>query len=186
MEWNNVNLIKILKTGGVVVMPTDTIYGIVGSAFNLSAINRIYSARKRAPERPCIILIGDIGDLQKFSISLSEEQENKIVELWKEEKPISIILDCPVDSFKELHRGTNTLAFRLPMQENLQNLLKKVGPLIAPSANPEGLSPAKNIEEAKNYFGSSVDLYLDGGEIFGKPSQVIKLNIDGSIDILRP
>src|SRR5204863_149383 len=78
------------------------------------------------------------------------------------------------EKFEYLHRGTNTLALRLPKDESLQNLLKKTGPLIAPSANVEGLPPAKNITDAKKYFGDGVDLYIDGGEI----EVVIGVDID--------
>jgi len=61
----------------------------------------------------------------------------------------------------------------------------RTGPLIAPSANPEGLPPARNLEEAKGYFGDSVDMYMDGGEINGKASRLVKLRKDGSVVILR-
>ena len=181
--WDDKNLINVLKENGVVVMPTDTLYGIVGRAQNESVVNRIYTVRKRNEEKPCIILIGDVDELTKFSITLLETQKNKIKDYWP--GPVSIILDCLDDSFAYLHRGTKTLAFRLPSYEPLQNLLRQVGPLIAPSANIEGQPPAKNTEEAKKYFGNLVDLYLDGGEITGKASQVIKLHKDGSVNILR-
>ncbi|OGI67814.1 threonylcarbamoyl-AMP synthase [Candidatus Nomurabacteria bacterium RIFCSPHIGHO2_01_FULL_42_15] len=180
--WNDENLTKVLKEGGIAVMPTDTLYGIVGSALNISVVNRIYEARKRAPNKPCIILIGEIGELEKFSITLSKEQKN-IIKEFKE--PVSFILDCLDEKFSYLHRGTKTLAFRLPAQAGLQELLKETGPLVAPSANLEGLSPAQNIAEAKKYFGDKVDLYVDGGEIQGKASRIIKLNKDGSVEILR-
>jgi len=181
--WNNEDLMKILKNGGVVVMPTDTIYGIVGKADNERVVNRIYELRKRAPHKPCIILIGDMAELEKFSINLSEAQKVAIKKFRSE--PTSIILDCPDEKFSYLHRDTKTLAFRLPIDKNLQDLLRQTGPLIAPSANLEGLFPAKNIAEAKKYFGDFVDLYVDGGEIEGKASKVIKLHKDGTIDVLR-
>ena len=164
-------------------MPTDTIYGIVGHALNEQVVNHIYEIRKRAPEKPCIILISDIKDLAKFSIHLSAEQINKIKEYWP--GPVSIVFDCTDQKFFYLHRGTQTLAFRLPVPHGLQELLKHTGPLIAPSANLEGLSPANNVHEAKNYFHEMVDLYIDGGERGGNPSKVIKLQKDGSALILR-
>ena len=80
MEWNNEELLKILKNGGVAVMPTDTIYGIVGQAENVATVHRIYNLKKRTPEKPCIILISDIAQLENFSIKLSEEQKNKLKE----------------------------------------------------------------------------------------------------------
>jgi len=183
MIWTDTNLIKTLKKNGVVVMPTDTLYGIVGRAQNISVVNRIYAIRKRNPEKPCIILIGNISGLEKFSVALSEEQKNKIKEYWP--GPVSIILDCPDETLSYLHRGTKTLAFRMPLSEKIRALLTKVGPLIAPSANPEGLSPAEDISKAEEYFGTSVDMYVDGGKIYGKASKVIKLHKDGSVTILR-
>ena len=72
--WSNKNLIKVLQENGVVVMPTDTIYGIVGKAQSEETVNRIYSIRDRNPQKPCIILVGNIDELEKFSIVLSEKQ----------------------------------------------------------------------------------------------------------------
>jgi len=190
--FNNKNLIKILKDGGVVVLPTDTLYGIVGNALNEPTVERIYKIRKRAPEKPCIILIGDISELKKFFIKISEEQEKIFKKYWffdldqDKIRATSIVLDCQDDSFEYLHRGTKTLAFRIPSLQLLRDLLIKTGPLIAPSANIEGMPFAKNISEAKKYFGNLIDLYIDGGEIFTKASKVINLNSDGSVNVLRP
>ncbi|MFA5095470.1 MAG: L-threonylcarbamoyladenylate synthase [Candidatus Paceibacterota bacterium] len=181
--WNDENLIKVLNENDVVVMPTDTIYGIVGKAFNKDVVERIYKIRERSPDKPCIILIGNIDELNKFSVVLSKKQKEITKEYWP--GPVSVILDCPDDSFKYLHRGTKTLAFRLPLSEFLQNLLLKTGPLLAPSANKEGITPALNIKEAKKYFGNSIDLYIDGGELKGEASKLIKLNNGNSIIVLR-
>jgi L-threonylcarbamoyladenylate synthase len=193
MDWNDANLIKVLKEGGVAVMPTDTIYGIVGKALNKDTVLRIYGLKKRAPEKPFIILIGNITELEKLSITLSEEQKNKLKEYWQisamadicQERAISVVLDCPDEKFSYLHRGTKTLAIRLPASPSLRKLLLETGPLVAPSANPEGLSPAQNISQAKTYFSDSVNMYVDGGEISGKASKLIKLHKDGTESILR-
>lgn len=190
MEWNNENLIKVLKGNGIAVMPTDTLYGIVGRAENEKTVNDIYKLRKRAPDKPCIVLIGNMNELEKFSIALSEEQKNILQKYWLQEKTedysaTSFVLDCEDENFAYLHCGTKTLAFRLPAQANLQKLLKETGPLVAPSANLEGLPPAQNITEAKKYFGDGVDLYIDGGEIKDKASRVVRLHKDGSVDVLR-
>ncbi|MFZ3011546.1 MAG: L-threonylcarbamoyladenylate synthase [Minisyncoccia bacterium] len=181
--WAGEEIRKVLKSGGVVVMPTDTIYGIVGNALNEKTVLRIYDIKKRAPEKPCIILIGNITELEKFNIYLPLEQKETLVKYWP--GPVSIILDSPGEEFAYLHRGTNTLAFRMPKTDSLQSLLMETGPLIAPSANPEGLPPAEDTEEAKRYFGGVIDYYMDRGRIVGKPSKLIKLNKDGTINILR-
>lgn len=180
--WDNRKLIETLEKGGVVVMPTDTLYGVVGKAQNFAVVEHIYTLRKRSPNKPCIILIGDISELEKFSITLSEEQKNIIKNF---SLPTSFILDCPREEFAYLHRGTNTLAFRIPLNENLRKLLLQVGPLIAPSANLETTPPSENISMAKKYFGNSVDLYIDGGTITNKASKILKLNKDGTVTTVR-
>lgn len=186
MIRDNEKIKKVLKSGGVVVMPTDTIYGIVGEAFNQSTVERIYSIRKRNPDKPCIILIGSIDELTKFSIDISEEQKNKLKEFWGDSsRPTSAVLDCSDEKFRYLHRGTNTLAFRLPYIKKLRELLLETGPLIAPSANTEKFPASENIEDAKKYFGDDVDLYMDGGPITSKASKVIRLHKNGSVSILR-
>jgi len=167
-------------------MPTDTLYGIVGRAEDQQVVERIYKVRKRSPEKPCIILLGGTSELQKFAVVLTSEQKKEIAKIRNGARPTSFVLDCQEKRFEYLHRGTNTLAFRVPAQAELKDVLKKTGPLIAPSANPEGLPPAQNIAEAKKYFGSEVDLYINGGEIKNKASKVIKLHRDGSDEVLRP
>ena len=191
MRWDNLSLCDALRAGKLAVMPTDTIYGIVGSAFDEAGVNRIYQARQRAPAKPCIILIGDLAELEKFSIKLSKDEKRKLKEYWLAPSevegagPVSVILNCLDDKFSYLHRGTKSLAFRIPQDAEFRNFLIRTGPLIAPSANLEGRLPAKNITEAKNYFGDSVDLYIDAGEIPGRSSRIVKLRKDGGADIIR-
>jgi L-threonylcarbamoyladenylate synthase len=175
------NLISQLKTGGLAVIPTDTIFGIVCSALDKRAVEKVYGLKKRSPTKPVIILIARIKDLELFSVQPSTVQKQALAQYWPGK--VSIVLPCKNKAFKYLHRGTNTLAFRLPKKQSLLTLLKKTGPLIAPSANPEGLPPAKNLKEAKVYFGDSVT-YL-GGKTSKKASKIIKLSENGEVTILR-
>ncbi len=181
--WQDEDLIKLLLEDGVVVMPTDTIYGLVGRAESEHTVSRIYTIRNRDPQKPCIILIGDRSELGKFSVSLSEQQEQELQKYWP--GPVSVVLYCPSDSFYYLHRGTKTLAFRLPAPPALRKLLLTVGPLIAPSANKETCPPSYNIASARSYFGEAVDLYMDAGEQRNKASKLIRLQNDGSVIVLR-
>ncbi len=176
-------LIGILKDGGIAVIPTDTIYGIVGSALNERTVKKIYLLRKRAPDKPFIILISSLNDLNQFNIKLSEKQKIFLEKNWP--NPLSVILLVKGEKWKYLHRGTDSLGFRMPKDDGLHDLLKRVGPLVAPSANPEREKPAKNVEEARKYFGDEVDFYVDGGVIKSKPSTLIQIKIDGSWQILR-
>ena len=176
-------IVKILQNSGIGVLPTDTIYGAVGQALNEKTVERVYAVRKRRPSKPMIILISDINDLKMFGIAINEKFKNILSQFWPGKT--SIILPCLDKKFKYLHRETNSLAFRFPDNKNLRNLISKTGPLVAPSANLEGLPPATTIEEAKNYFGDSVDFYLDGGKIEGSPSKLIKFEGDKIIELRK-
>jgi len=175
-------LIKLIKDGGIGVMPTDTIYGLVGQAMNKDIVQRIYKVRKRSPDKPLIILIGSIEDLGLFGIKVTSSQKAVLDKYWPGK--ISIILPCKSVKWQYLHRGTKSLAFRLPKNESLINILKQTGPLVAPSANPEGAVPAKNITEAKNYLGDEVDFYVSGRSN-PEPSTLVQLKSDGELVLLR-
>lgn len=175
-------IINFLKNGGVGVLPTDTIYGLVGSALSQQAVERIYKLKSRTPSKASIILISSIDDLKLFYIQLTEEVKKFLEKIWP--NPVSVILSCPKDKFAYLHRGTKTLAFRIPKNKKLLELLKQTGPLIAPSANPEGQPPAEDIGQAKDYFKDSVDFYLDGGKLSSPPSTLIEIQ-NGKVIVLR-
>ena len=173
---------RALKNGGIGVIPTDTIYGIVGSALNPETVEKIYQLRKRSLDKPFIILIGSVKDLEKFGIQLTEEQGEFLNKHWP--NPVSVILPISGEKFKYLHRGTNSLAFRIPKNEKLLDLLKRVGPLVAPSANFEGEKPSETIEEAKKYFGDKV-FYIDGGKLESQPSTLIAFKENAKFNVLR-
>lgn len=176
-------VVELLKAGKIGVMPTDTIYGIVGSALNPETVEEIYTLREREKDKPFIILISSLDDLKKFGVELTKEQKDFLEKNWP--NPLSVILVVSAKEFKYLHRGKNSLAFRMPKNEKLLELLRQTGPLVAPSANPEGVKPAETTEEAKKYFGSKVAFYIDGGELKSKPSTIIQLYEDGKRIILR-
>lgn len=166
-------VIRSLKNSGVGVLPTDTLYGLVGLALSKKAVRKIYRIRKRNPKKPMIILINSLANLKLFSVKISKQQEKLLKKIWP--GPISVILPCKSAKFFYLHRGTKSLAFRLPKNKWLRAVLKKTGPLVAPSANFEGSSPAKTIPEAKKYFGDQADFYIDHGTLDSEPSTLISL-----------
>lgn len=162
-----------LAAGRVGVFPTDTLYGMVGSALIPTAVERIYRIRSRDLDKPMIVLIGKKSDLSLLGVVVSAWQDQFLGKYWP--GPVSVILPCPGEDREYLHRGTRTLAIRLPANERLRNLLQKSGPIVAPSANPQGLPPAKTVEEAKAYFGRNMDFYVDGGHKYGQPSTLVDL-----------
>ncbi len=172
-DWKELE--EYLKRDKIVVAPTDTLYGILANALNKNLVEKVYKIKKRKPEKPYIILIPDVKFLSIFGIKPSEK-ERKLLE----NKGITVVIDLPVDVQKEfeyLHRGQKSLAFRIPAKKELLKVLKNIKkPVIAPSANPEGLPPAESIEKAVEYFENQIDLYLDEGSLKNiKPSTIVKL-----------
>ncbi len=171
-----------LQAGGIGIVPTDTLYGLVARALDENAVQRVYATKGRAPEKPCIVLIADIADLSLFGITIDQLTSQLLGRLWP--GPISIVLPCDKPELTYLHRGTKTLAFRLPADDEFRAFLRETGPLIAPSANPEGKSPATTIAEARTYFGEMVDSYQEAGILSGAPSTLVTIE-EGKIRILR-
>lgn len=172
----------------IIVLPTDTLYGICTSAFDKKAVERIYDIKGRDENKPFIILISKLKDLQDFGIDdeLLKMHKKVLSKVWPGK--VSVILPIQkkfLKKFEYLHRGTGKLAFRLPAKKFTVTLLKKFGSIVAPSANPQSLKPAETIKEAKKYFGDKVDLYIAGGRLKGSPSTIIEMTNDGEVNIVR-
>lgn len=172
----------LIKAGKVGVIPTDTIYGLVANALIPDAVARVYRLKEREPGKPCIVLIPDVSELKRFGISLSARDRAALSRVWP--GAVSVILPCAEERFSYLHRGTKTLSFRSPADGWLKEFLKASGPLVAPSANPEGAPPARDVNEAKRYFGNRVDFYVDGGTRDGQPSTLVRYE-EGKFVVLR-
>ena len=176
----NQALITLLKSGGVAVIRTDTLYGIVAAAGNKDAVERVYAIKHRNPQKSCIILI----DGPSSAYSHTDELELDVRE--HHQVPTSFLIDGR-GAPEWLLRQNEELAYRVPASADLRALLKQTGPLIAPSANPEGLPPAMTVDEAQRYFGESVDIYVDGGEVpvDTPPSRLLRIHPDGREERLR-
>ncbi len=176
---------SIIKNGGVAVIKTDTLYGIVGLAKNQNVVNRIYKIKNRNILKPVVVLVDNISDIKKLGVIISDKKRKVLKKYWPGK--ISIILPTKDSvNLHYLHKGTGGIAFRIPDNNDLRNLLNKTGPLVAPSANPEGKSPARNIKEAMEYFGDNVDYYKDDGECENcKASKIISFIDDKKIKIIR-
>jgi L-threonylcarbamoyladenylate synthase len=193
---------EIIENDGVVVLPTDTLYGIVGKAESKKAVAKIYKIKARDKNKPFIVLITSYKDLDIFDIKVEKWQEKFLQKFWPGK--VSVILSCPLNKWRYLHRGTKSIAFRMisSRNKNLYNLINKVGPLVAPSANTEGGKPAETIKEVQNYFypvrnregsqrlpisngvGNGISLYINGGKRNTKPSTLVRLE-DNNWIILR-
>jgi L-threonylcarbamoyladenylate synthase len=173
-------LVSTLRSGGIAVIRTDTLYGIVACADNQQAVNKVYAAKGRDPRKSCVILL----DQPESSYGHADELTHDIDAYH--EMPTSFLIEAD-DAPSYLLRENTLLAYRVPASAELKSLLQLTGPLIAPSANPEGAEPAHTVDQAMEYFGDAVDIYVDGGEVphDTPPSRIVRVHPDGSLEQLR-
>ncbi len=173
---------RVIKEGKIAVVPTDTIYGVVGLANRPEVVEEIYALKHRSPSKPFIVLISSISQLSQFGIEMDSFVLGQLNKHWP--GPVSVVLPCQNEDYQYLHRGEGSVAFRLPKHRKLIKLIEETGPLVAPSANPEGKPPANTANSARAYFGSAVEVYIDGGLIDSTPSKLIKID-HGQVAVLR-
>lgn len=173
------NLTEVLANGGIAVVRTDTIYGIIARASKKRAVEKVYEVKRRERSKQCIVLIPGSGTVRPHSAHIAKYSPPN-------EPPTSIIVP-KTDEHEWVLRGGKTIAYRVVRDEFLKKVIQAVGPVVAPSANPEGFPAARTIEEAKAYFGDEVDIYIDGGEVplDVQPSRIIEVKPDGTVVTIR-
>lgn len=176
----------VLNQGGIVVLRTDTIYGIVTRADNRKNCDTIFAMKQRDADKSCIILLGDENQMWD---AVSRDAYRAAKTLLDDTYPTSVIVPIGQNTPHWLvhhDQQQDDVAFRIPStQPWLIELLERTGPLIAPSANLQGLPPAGNTQEAYEYFGDAVDLYVDGGTVGpSEPSHLYRVH-DGQAERLR-
>jgi len=173
-------VVRVLEEGGIVCAPTDTIYGLLADAGNRKAVERLYELR-RPSGRPFIVLIPEVEDALNFDIRMPRLGFALL------SSGLTVIFQKRTTIPTYLTRWRKSLALRVPIRGTfITKLMKEFrGPLVAPSANPEGMPPARDVKEAMNYFGDKVDLYVRGAKLEGKPSTIVKFVSDKAIKVVR-
>lgn len=169
----------LLKGGALAVVPTDTVYGLVCSAYDVHAVERLFTVKPRE-NQPGTVLAASIDQLAELGIK--RRYLTAVADYWP--NPLSIIIPCD-DSLAYLHMGLRSLAVRIPADPVLRDLLSVSGPLMTTSANQPGEPVATTLAEAEAYFGGKVDAYVDGGELRDRPASTIIRIIDDAIEVLR-
>jgi L-threonylcarbamoyladenylate synthase len=176
---NQSDALAKLLSGGVGVMPTDTVYGMVARATDGLAVARFYELKQR-DHKPGTVIAASVAQLVELGV---DEPHLRQVEQWWP-NPLSVICDTGAE-LDYLHLGLGSLAVRVPDNEELRWLLEISGPLISTSANLPDLPSAVNVHQAQEYFQDQVDFYVDGGDLSGHaPSTIVKIHDDG-VEIIR-
>jgi len=165
---------KILKSGGLVAGPTDTVYGIFGRADDENTVKRIYSLKKRPEKKPLAIFVRDVTMARKYAY-ISDTKAEFLERVWPGQ--VTVVFHHKEKLTVNLTGGEETIAMRIPENRFLRDILQKLGvPLAQTSANLYGKAPAKDIQKIREYFADAKEppeLIIDGGELFGKPSAVL-------------
>jgi len=163
--------VRILKDGGVIAFPTDTVYGLGADAFNLKAVERIYQIKNRPSHLPFPLLIADISQL----ILVAKPAHGIALFLARRFWPggLTLVLPKAVSLPSYLAKGS-TVAVRVPNHPVCLSLIRGLGaPVIGTSANLSSNSPALTADEAKQQIGDKVDLVIDGGRCSGSVESTI-------------
>lgn len=175
-------LVKLLNNDGVAVIPTDTVYGLVGDATNEKVINKIFEIKHREKNKPLLILVSNIEMLNNYVKNISNLERKIIDKFWP--GPLTIIFNKKNLS-DNLTAGKNEIAIRMPNNKALLELIDKLNkPIIATSANITNEKTITSIDLLEDSIKNKIDYIYDGGYLEDTPSTIIKVLYD-KIEIVR-
>ncbi|MDT0301719.1 L-threonylcarbamoyladenylate synthase [Streptomonospora wellingtoniae] len=180
-----------VRRGELVVLPTDTVYGIGADAFSPAAVSALLDAKGRGRDMPPPVLVGSVRAAQALIEDLGNYGQDLIEEFWP--GPLTIVCAAAPSLSWDLGDTKGTVAVRMPMHPVALELLKEVGPMAVSSANLSGHPAATTAEEAEKQLGDAVAAYLDGGACADDtPSTIVDLTYavprvlrDGAISVQR-
>lgn len=176
---------EVIKNGGLVVFPTETVYGLGADATNETAVKKIYEAKGRPSDNPLIIHVARPEDAEEYTYT--SHVYYRLAEAFMP-GPITVIMKSKPTIPKKTRGGLDTVAVRCPAEPVARALIEYSGtPIAAPSANLSGSpSPTTSAHAIKDMKGR-VDVIIDGNDSdFGLESTIVKIEDDGSLTLLRP
>jgi len=156
--------IDVLNSGGVVIFPTDTVYGLAASAFNEGAIQRLYRMKERDPQKSIAVLLGNISQIRLIAADFPESARKLAERYW----PGGLtLLVSKLDTLPPALSANEKIGIRIPDYPVIQDLIIHTGPLATTSANLSGEPPAKKLSDLPDSLLRQADLILDGGPVKG-------------------
>lgn len=176
---------KCIKSGGLVIFPTETVYGLGANATNSKAVDNIFIAKGRANDNPLIVHLDNKNSIKKYA-DISNEIEQKLIDAFMP-GPFTLILKKKDIIPNNVSAGLDTVGIRIPSNKIANTILYTSGiPIAAPSANVSGKPSGTDVTDIINEFDGKVDYIIDGGNTdIGLESTVVKV-INGIPTILRP
>jgi tRNA threonylcarbamoyl adenosine modification protein (Sua5/YciO/YrdC/YwlC family) len=172
--------VNAISRGGLVVLPTDTVYGIAADAFDEAAVAALLAAKGRGRQMPPPVLVGEVATLDGLATDIPDEARKLVEAFWP--GGFTIILRAQPSLQWDLGDTGGTVALRMPDHPAALALLKRTGPLAVSSANKSGSPAALDVTDATRQLGDSVSVYLDGGQA---PGGVASTIVDATGPTLR-
>lgn len=153
--------IDAVRRGRLVVLPTDTVYGIGADAFNAAGVTALLAAKNRGRDMPVGVLVGSWNSIDGLALIVPDTARELIRAFWP--GAVSLIVTQAPSLQWDLGDARGTVMVRMPLHPVALEVLKAVGPMAVSSANVSGAPPAVDAAEAQRQLGESVDVYLDAG-----------------------
>jgi L-threonylcarbamoyladenylate synthase len=179
-ENNHRRAAEVIARGGIIAFRTDTFYGLGADPFNVSAVQKVKDLKGREENKPILVLISDVEQLDRLIANRSSEFDELAKDFWP--GALTLIGEATGQLPSELMAGTKTVGVRLPDDDRVRALVRACGgALTATSANPSGEPPARTAEDVANYFADGIDLIVNSGAAkTDQPSTVIDATGAGS------
>ncbi|HWX40602.1 MAG TPA: L-threonylcarbamoyladenylate synthase [Blastocatellia bacterium] len=176
---------QVIRDGGLVAFPTETVYGLGADAMNERAVRRIFEAKGRPADNPLIVHVADREMLSTVAAQISSRAERLIQHFWP--GPLTLVLKRGPEVALSVSAGLETVAVRMPRSKVALQLLESAGrPIAAPSANASGRLSPTSAQHVLEDLGGKIDIVLDAGPAnIGIESTVLDLTSDPPV-ILRP
>lgn len=163
--------VTAVLNGELVVLPTDTVYGVGADAFSPAAVRRLLAAKGRGPEMPPPVLVGSVRAANALVEDMGQDGQKLISEFWP--GALTIVCHATRSLSWDLGETKGTVALRMPEDAIALDLLRETGPMAVSSANLTGAAAAATAEQAREQLGESVAIYLDGGPATGGVASTI-------------
>ncbi len=181
---NTADAVAALKRGEVIVLPTETLYGLGADAFNEAAVERVFRLKGRDPGTPIPVLVADTAMLSELVDGIPPLAIQLIECFWP--GPLTLVLPARANLPKPLLNVTGGVGVRISSQPIATLLVQTLGrPLTATSANPTGAEPARTLSEAQNYFSGKVSTFVDGGTLAAKIGSTVAEIRGNQLRIIR-
>lgn len=176
--------VSVLRAGGLIVFPTETLYGLGADALNFAVVEKVFQLKGRDPTNPFPVLVSDRAMLDSLVTEIPPLAEKLMAHLWP--GALTLVLPARAEIPRPLVNATGGIGVRISSQPIATEIVRTLGrPLTATSANPSGQPGARTVAQAKVYFSGKIDIFVDGGELTSLTGSTVAEVTGNKLKIIR-